>query len=1152
MSPHANFVHLHVHTQYSMLDGACKVKELVKIAEKMKFPAIAITDHGNMFGAIDFYLAAQSAGIKPIIGTEVYVAPRSRFDKTAHSGDVTAFHLVLLAKDLEGYQNIMKLSSIGFLEGFYYKPRVDKAVLREHSKGVIAMSACLQGEIAYYAAHDQEEQAEEALQEYLDIYGAEDFYVEIQDHGIPEQKKSNKVLIRLAKEYGLKLVATNDLHYLKKKDALAHEALLCIQTGTTLDDPKRMRFSTQEFYLKSEDEMRALFPEYPEACDNTIEIMDKCNLELNLGENLLPYFEVPDNKDHAEYVRELCIEGLKRKLEGGVIPDEYMERLDYELSVIIQMGYVDYFLITWDFCNYAKENGIAVGPGRGSAAGSLVSYALSITEVDPIPFNLIFERFLNPERVSMPDVDIDFCQQRREEAIRYVEQKYGHECVSQIITFSTLAARGVIRDVGRVMAIPLPEVDKIAKLIPDELGITLPKALEMEPQLKELANNDSQIAQLLETAQALEGLNRHAGIHAAGVVISDRPLSEYVPLYKQKDKGVTTQYPMKMLEKTGLLKMDFLGLKTLTFIDEALRIIKETENIDIDISRISFKDEKTYDLLCKGETFGVFQFESSGMRDMLRKAKPQVFEDVAALLALYRPGPLGSGMVDDFINRKNHGAEIKYDHPLLEPILKETYGVILYQEQVMKIVSALAGFSLAQADLLRRAIGKKIPEVLAEQKKHFVEGASKNGVDEKVAAHIFELIEYFAGYGFNKSHSVAYSFISYQTAFLKANYPLEFMTALLSIEKDNTDKVVSYIDEAKRLGFEIQPPCVNESFTRFTCSKEKKTIRFGLSAVKNVGTNAINSVVAVRNDSGPFSSIYDFTERVDSRLVNRKVMESLIKAGAFDCFGYKRSQLMGCLDHAIDLGSKLQKDKDRGQMSFFSDFQDGDDSFEENMQQIPEIEEWPESELLANEKAVLGFYISSHPLAKYERLLKNYVRCTSKSLPDYPNQGTVSVGGMLESVARKTTKRGDAMAIASLQDLSGKCTLVIFPKAYAKLQSILIPDSIVYVKGKNDSSEDEGKILVDEVFPLEDVRNKMTKVFSVDMRTAGLDKATLNQLRDLFLRYPGKIPVHINMQEPNGRITQIIAGHDFCVRPGEGLFAEVEELIGADAVKIIT
>ncbi len=967
---HSGFVHLHQHSQYSLLDGACKLPELIRRAVELKFPAIALTDHGNMFGAIEFYQEAIKQGVKPIIGVEAHIAPTSRFDKASHGIKDASFHLTILAKNEKGYRNLMKLVTIGYLEGFYYKPRMDKEVLKKYGEGLIGLSGCLEGEVPYYLRNDQMNEALRAIHDYQEIFGKDDFYLEIYDHGIEEQKKVVTKYLELSRELKIPLVATNDVHYIHRSDAEAHDALLCIGTGTTIDEPNRMKYATDQFYLKSAEEMTELFKSVPEAIENTLQIAQRCNLELDFTKTYLPRFDPPPGKTKEQYLYELCEEGIKKKI-GGISP-EYKTRLDYEISIIQSMKYVSYFLIVWDFIHYAKEKNIPVGPGRGSAAGSLVAFALGITDIDPIRNGLIFERFLNPERVSMPDIDIDFCYERRDEVIDYVRKKYGQENVAQIITFGTMMARAAVRDVGRVMGLSYQEVDRIAKLIPAELNITLDQALKTEPKLRELAETDPRITKLLETSRALEGLTRHASTHAPGVVRSDVPLTDYTPLFKTGDQ-VTTQYSMTALEKIGLLKMDFLGLKTLTVIDETCKIIKRRQGIDVLIREIPFDDSKTYDLLSRGETFGVFQLESSGMRDILKKMKPRKFEDIVALLALYRPGPIGSGMVDDFIRRKHNPSLIKYDHPVLESILKETYGVILYQEQVMQIVSKVAGFSLAKADSLRKAIGKKIPEVMEREKQSFLEGAKKNGIHERIAEKIWNLIEYFAGYGFNKSHSAAYAFLSYQTAYLKANFPVEFMTALLTAEKDNTDKIVRHIEEAKRLSIEVLPPSVNESYLEFTCLLTKPgedpsrgTIRFGLSAVKNVGSTAIESIIATRVKDGPFGSFYDFTERVDLRVCNRKVLESLIKCGAFDGFDLYRSQLVAMLDQALDMGGKLQRDRQIGQLSFIDNLH-SEKGTKLGVRDIPNVPEWPESQLLAYEKELLGFYVSSHPLSKYEK-----------------------------------------------------------------------------------------------------------------------------------------------------------------------------------------
>ncbi|MDP3730809.1 MAG: DNA polymerase III subunit alpha, partial [Candidatus Omnitrophota bacterium] len=845
---HSDFVHLHVHTQYSLLDGACQLERLFRKARELRMPACAITDHGNMFGAIEFYDMAMKTGVKPIIGCEAYIAPDSRFDKSSRGIQDASFHILLLAKNETGYKNLIKLVSAGYLEGFYYRPRIDKELLFDHKEGLICLSACLKGEIPHLIHTNQLDRAMKAADEYKSAFGKDNFYLEIQDNGIPEQETVNQELIKMSKDLGLGLVATNDVHYMERDHARAHDLLLCIQTQTNIEDSNRMRMATDEFYFKSKQEMARTFGNtVPEALKNTLAIAEKCNLELNFKAVHLPQYKVPPGKTRESYLRELVAEGIKKRYPDD--DDVVTKRVEHELKVIENFGYSSYFLIASDFVNYAKENAIPVGPGRGSAAGSVVSYSLGITDIDPLKYDLLFERFLNPERISLPDIDIDFCYERRQEVIDYVVRKYSKDNVAQIVTFGTMMAKAVIRDVGRALGMAYGDVDKIAKLVPNELNITLSHAIEQEPELKTLYRTDPKIAQLIDTSLVLEGLTRHASTHAAGVVISEKPLVNYCPLYKVNDGQISTGYPMTSLEKIGLLKMDLLGLRTLTVISEALKIIKRTKNIDLNISGISLEDKKTYKLLANAESVGVFQLESSGMRDLLKKLKPEKFEDIIALLALFRPGPIGSGMLDDFMKRKHGEVELKYDHPLLEPILKETYGVILYQEQAMRIASSLAGFSLAQADNLRRAMAKKTPEIMAQTRQLFIEGCLKNKIDRKTADRVFNLIEHFAGYGFNKSHSAAYALISFRTAYLKANFPVEFMTALLTSEKDNLDKIAVYINESARMGIKILPPDVNESYANFTVVGD--SIRFGLAAIKNVGEGAILSIIKMREKDGP-------------------------------------------------------------------------------------------------------------------------------------------------------------------------------------------------------------------------------------------------------------------------------------------------------------
>ncbi|MBI4357954.1 MAG: DNA polymerase III subunit alpha [Candidatus Omnitrophica bacterium] len=1142
---HSDFVHLHCHSQFSLLDAASKIPQLIRRAVELKFPALAMTDHGNLFGAISFYEEAMRQGIKPILGMEAYIAPQSRFDKTAHGIKEASFHITLLVKNEVGYKNLLKLTTASYLEGFYYRPRIDKELLKKYHEGLIGLSGCLKGEVAYYTWNEQLEKARDAIRDFIDIFGKDHFYLELTNQGIDAQQKLFEHYPKLAEEFALKLVATNDCHYIHRADAKAHDALICIGTGSNLSDQDRMRYHGDNFYLKTAEEMKELFKDNPEAIRSTIEIAERCNLELDFKKTHLPIFSPPDQKDPDTYLEELCFNPLQAKL-NGTIPEAYVKRLRYELSVIKRMGFTGYFLVVWDFIRYARENKIPVGPGRGSVAGSLVAYSLGITTIDPIRQGLIFERFLNPERISMPDIDIDFCYERRDEVIDYVRKKYGQESVAHIITFGTMAARAVIRDVGRVMGMSYQEVDRLAKLVPAELDMTIERALQMEPRLRDLATTDEHVKQLIETSKALEGLSRHASTHAAGIVISDGPLHEYCPLFKANET-ITTQYDMAAVEKIGLLKMDFLGLRTLTVIEEACKIVSRTFNQDLKIEAVPLDDSVTYEMLGKGEAIGIFQLESSGMRDLLKKMKPSRFGDLVALLALYRPGPLGSGMVDDFIRRMHNPTLIQYDHPALEPILKETYGIILYQEQVMQIVSALAGFSLAKADSLRRAMGKKIPEIMEREKKSFIEGATKRRIHSKTAEKIWNLIEYFSGYGFNKSHSTAYAFISYQTAYLKANYPVEFMAALLTSEKDNTDKIVRYIEECKRLGIPVLPPSVNQSFSEFTCVG--KTIRFGLSAVKNVGTGAVESIIATREARGVFKSLYDFSERVDLRLCNRKVLESLIKCGAFDDFKLRRSQLMAAVDRVLEVGSKTQQDRQRGQLSLLDQLEHPITSSGVDAS-ISDMEEWPENQLLSYEREVLGFYVSAHPLAKFEKVLRTYAAATTLTLPELRDQEEITIGGIVNTIKEITTKKGDRMAFVGLEDLDGRCEVIVFPELFRSSTGLLQKDAIVFIRGKVNAREDTPKVIAEEFIPIEGIEKKLTKVVSIDLLTAGLELNTLQKLKDILLHHPGATPVYIHFRDPSGHKTILHSGEGFKVETSTPLFEALEELLGASAIKI--
>ncbi|MFO7152420.1 MAG: DNA polymerase III subunit alpha [Bacillota bacterium] len=1097
----AGFVHLHVHTNFSLLDGACDIGRLAGRAKELGMDAMAITDHGVMYGVIDFYKTMKAAGIKPIIGCEVYVARRTIKDRQPGIDD-EQYHLVLLAENQTGYRNLVKLVSKGFIEGYYYKPRVDKELLREHSEGLIALSACVAGEIPQYILKGEYEKARRAALEFNDIFGEGNFYLEIQDHGLKEQKLVNPELVNLSRETGIPLVATNDVHYILKSDADFHDAMLCIQTGKTVKDEDRLKFDTSEFYLKSEEEMRRLFPHLAEACDNTVRIAERCNVELEFGKVHLPRFEVPAGFTEDSYLEKLCYEGLRKRYTE--ITPEIKNRLDYELEVIKKMGYSSYFLIVWDFVNFARKNGIMVGPGRGSAAGSLVAYCLYITNIDPLKYNLLFERFLNPERVTMPDIDVDFCYERRQEVIDYVVSKYGADRVAQIGTFGTMAARAAIRDVGRVFGYPYGEVDAVAKMVPMELGMTIEKALTINPELKKLYTENEKIRKLLDTAKALEGFPRHASTHAAGVVISSQPLVELVPLHRVGDSTVSTQFTMTALEELGLLKMDFLGLRTLTVIQDALRLIKRSRGLDLDLEKIPLDDKKVYDLISRGETTGVFQLESSGMRNLLKELKPERFEDIIAVIGLYRPGPLGSGAADEFIRNKNNPENIKYLHPKLEPILRETYGIILYQEQVMKIAQELAGFSLAQADILRKAMGKKQQEVMEAQRNSFIQGCIKNGIDEKTAEKIFEEISYFAGYGFNKSHAAAYALVAYQTAYLKAHFPVEFMAALLTSVRHNTDKVAQYIAECRHMGIEVLPPDINESLEVFAAVDGK--IRFGLTAVKNVGENVARAIIKCREEKGRFVSFSDFCEKMDQAQLNKKAVESLIKSGAFDSQGAKRSQLMRIYEDVLSRAHKNQKQAAQGQLSLF-EMIDGGEAMDDD---LPDIPEYPQSEILSMEKEVLGLYLSGHPLKEYEDILNRKTTLKSSDLKgdevDIEDNSQVTVGGIITDIKMKSTKGEKLMAFITLEDLTGSMEIIAFPTVYEKFSDRLKQDSKVLIRGRVDLKEEEmPKIIAEEIEPLE----KKKEGTLVVLLSENDGNKILEDLKQFFLLHPGNVPVTI-------------------------------------------
>lgn len=1058
----SQFVHLHLHTEYSLLDGAIRIDELLERAKIFNMPAVAITDHGNLFGVIEFYKKANKAGIKPIIGCEVYLAPHSRFNKTRANKETgqteeASFHLTLLVENNEGYRNLTKLVTASYLEGFYYKPRIDFDLLSQHSAGLITLSGCLKGEIPYYLALGDYGRAEKIAKQFLDVFGSR-FYLEIQKNGISEQDKINRGIIELSKKYGIPIVATNDCHYLEKTDAKAHEILLCIQTGKTIKDEKRMRFQTDEFYFKSPDEMSTAFKEIPEAIRNTIEIADRCNFQFKLGDYKIPVYKVPEGFTQESYLRKLAIEGLRERLNNN-IPDNYYERLEEELQVITKMGFASYFLIVWDFINFARKRSIPVGPGRGSAAGSLVAYALRITDIDPIKYGLLFERFLNPERISMPDIDVDFCKDRREQVIRYVSEKYGNNKVAHIITFGTMAAKAVVRDVGRAMDIPLSEVDRIAKMIPNACS-SLKQAMELEPKLKEIYKKNQIMRELFDVALRLEGLARHASQHAAGIVISPEPLENFMPLYKNAaEESVITQFDMKALEDIGLLKFDFLGLKTLTVINETINYAEKLGK-KIDLNNIPLDDEETYRMLSSGDTVGVFQLESRGMRDLIQKMQPEKFEDLIALVALFRPGPLGSGMVDDFIKRKKGLIPIEYDLPELKEILDETYGVILYQEQVMKIANVIAGFSMGQADILRKAMGKKIEELMTNLKSDFINGAVSRGIPMEKAETLFNLMAAFGKYGFNKSHSAAYAYISYITAYLKAHYPLEFFAANLSNEMGDTNKILKFLNECRKFGIEIKGPDINESERVFTISGN--AIRFGLEAVKGVGEAALECILRERQ-KGMFKSLNDFLMRVDTKKVNKKVIESLIKAGAFDSLypEYSPNQ-----SRAIAI-EEINKNKTHTPLKGLFQIED-------------KIEPWDKERLLSEEKSALGFYLSGHPIENLRALLKrkniltigDIIELSEEELSDNSEESQdISIAGIIEKVNSKAKEKG-VVGYVTIGDETGILEVVIYPELFKKFREQLKEGNFVLIKGLINKNEDSIRFFAREIeeFKKEDLK----------------------------------------------------------------------------------
>lgn len=1111
--------------------------------------SVALTDHGTMFGTIDFYEKAIKAGVKPIIGCECYVAPRRLSDKTPldHKG---LSHLILLAETMEGYRNLCRMMSTAQLEGFYYKPRIDKRLLKEHHKGLIGFTACLHGEIPTLIRRNRQTDADEVARQYLKLFGEGNFFLEVQNNGIDIQESVNKALMEMSLRLSIPLVASNDCHYLDKKDVRAHDVLLCIQTGKTVNDSDRLKFRTDQLYFKSPQEMNEYFGSYPGALENTVRIADRCNVAFDFNTYHFPKFDAPEGKTEAEYFEQRVQEGFEREMRrikarnSDVDESLYRERLDYEMSVIKDMGFPGYFLIVSDFIRYAKEKNIPVGPGRGSAAGSLVAFALGITGLDPLEYGLIFERFLNPARKSMPDIDVDFCINGREEVFKHVVDKYGGgDYVAQIITYGKLKTRAVIRDVGRALGIPLREVDTIAKLVPDRLGISLDGALKEEPRLADLSNENSSVGNLIEICRVLEGLPRHASTHAAGVVISDRPLVDYLPLYRGKKGEVVTQYDMKIVEKIGLVKFDFLGLRNLTVIESALNLIKKQGKNVPDINNLDLDDIKTYNLLCAGDTTGVFQLESSGMKDLLVRLKPECFNDIIALVALYRPGPMESGMIDDYVDRKHGRKKVEYLLPQLETVLEETYGVIVYQEQVMKIAATLANYTMSEADDLRKAMGKKIKELMAQHRERFVDGAKDNGIDADSAGTIFDLIEKFGGYGFNKSHSAAYALIAFQTAYLKAHFPVEFMASLLTSEMHSTDGVVKFINECRSHDILVLPPDIYESGKEFTVSGDE--IRFGLVAVKNVGESAIEAIMEAR-EKNKYTSLFDFCEYVDLKRVNKRVIESLIKCGAFDSTGAKRAQLAAAIEEALEYGQRVQKERNDPQMNLFDS---GESKPAINVPVLPDIQEWDEKQRLAFEKDALGFYISGHPLRGLEDVLEKFTSANAMTVKEGSDGEIVRLGGIVIATKIIKTKKGDLMAFVTMEDMHGSVEIIVFSNLYASAEQMLYEDNAILVQGRLQKDEQSIRVIAEDIIPIDKAEEVWTASIHLYLNVSQTDRETLVQLQNTLSRHPGSCRTFLHLRDSHGTDTVISMSERTKLQPGPGLTCDVNRLLGYDAVE---
>ncbi len=1127
------FVHLHNHTEYSLLDGACRLDELIATAQEMDMKHLAITDHGAMYGVIDFYRKAKKAGINPVIGCEVYVARRTRTDREAGRDD-KPYHLLLLAENEIGYHNLLRLVSRAYTEGLYYKPRCDRELLEELSEGLIALSGCVAGEVPQMILDGNLDRAREAASWYRDTFGPGSFFLEVQDHGMEDEKRVNAALLDLGRELEIGLVATNDVHYLMREDAVAHDVLLCIQTSKTVEDQNRLKFPNDEFYLKSPEEMASLFEHCPEALENTVRIAERCQVDFDFSQLHLPDFEIPKGKGSPrEYIALLCEQGLRKRFPE---PDETIrERLEYELNMIEQMGYISYFLIVWDFVRFAREQDISVGPGRGSAASSLVSYLLGITNIDPIKYNLVFERFLNPERVSMPDIDIDFCPEQRDDVIDYVVQKYGKSCVAQIVTFGTMAARAVLRDVGRALNIPHSMVDKLAKLVPSQLGINLRDSLQQSPDLNSAYEESADIRRMVDIAMALEGMPRHASTHAAGVVITEQPLWNYVPLRRMGDGSIVTQFPMGILEDMGLLKMDFLGLRTLTVIDETVSIIRKVADEDFCLEEIAMDDDETLALIGRGDTNGVFQLESEGMRDLLRELVPSGFEDVVAAVALYRPGPMEN--IPTFVHNRHNPEDIVYLHPDLEPILKDTYGIMVYQEQVMKVASTIAGFSLGQSDILRRAMGKKDSEVLESMKESFVEGSQQKGHSEELALKLFGFIEKFAAYGFNRAHTAPYALLAYQTAYLKANYPVAFMAALMTSVMNDGDKVARYIAECRRMQIPVLPPDVNGSYANFTVDEDR--ILFGLAAIKNLGVGAIGAIVDERSENGPFESFHSFCERIEARMLNKRALECMIMAGSFDSMEPNRARLLRAYDAVLSAAVSRQRHRETGQVSIFEIGKSaGIEIPEVSDDALPEVEPMKPLEQLAREKEVLGVYLSGHPLDEWVDILSLETTATTDQLENMAVDAKVTLGGLVVSQSRILTRKGETMAFVTLEDHKGQVEVVVFPSVFSEYTDLLQDEAVLLVTGKISHRDDEINLLADGFRR----PNSVGKIYL----HASADIEKLEQGKYVLGQHGGDAAVYLCLAEMD---CVILVGDSYRVEPSRTLMDALEKALGEGSVQ---